>query len=73
MRALSEENRLGRRVGRPTLPGMARPAIFRSFKTSPEVIRLAAMMYVRGPLSLRNVEDLLHEHGTGSGISTNFL
>jgi len=34
---------------------------FRYFKTSPEVIRLAVMMYVRYPLSLRNVEDLLHE------------
>ena len=32
-------------------------------KTSPEVIRLAVMMYVRFPLSLRNVEDLLHERG----------
>ena len=32
---------------------------FRYFKTSPEVIRLAVMMYVRFPLSLRNVEDLL--------------
>jgi transposase-like protein len=45
---------------------------FRYFKTSPEIIRLAVMMYVRFPLSLRNVEDLLqergidicHEHGT---------
>jgi len=36
---------------------------FRYFKTSPEVIRLAVMMYVRFPLSLRNVEDLLHERG----------
>lgn len=34
---------------------------FRYFKTSPEVIRLAVMMYIRFPLSLRNVEDLLHE------------
>ena len=33
------------------------------FKASPEVIRLAVMMYVRFPLSLRNVEDLLHERG----------
>ena len=32
-------------------------------KTSPEVTRLAVMMYVRFPLSLRNVEDLLHERG----------
>jgi hypothetical protein len=37
--------------------------MFRSFKTSPEIIRLALMMYVRYPLSLRNVEDLLHECG----------
>lgn len=36
---------------------------FRYFKTSREIIRLAVMMYVRFPLSLRNVEDLLHERG----------
>ena len=36
---------------------------FRYFKTSPEIIRLAVMLYVRYPLSLRNVEDLLHERG----------
>jgi len=36
---------------------------FRYFKTSPEVIRLAVMMYVHFPLSLRQVEDLLHERG----------
>ena len=32
---------------------------FRYFNSSPEVIRLVVMMYVRYPLSLRNVEDLL--------------
>ena len=36
---------------------------FRYFKTSPEIIRLAVMLYVRFPLSFRNVEDLLHERG----------
>ena len=36
---------------------------FRYFNTSPEVIRLVVMMYVRYPLSLRNVEDLLAERG----------
>ena len=36
---------------------------FRWFDSSPEVIRLAVMMYVRYPLSLRNVEDLLFERG----------
>ena len=42
---------------------MSNARIFRYFKTSPEIIRLAVMMYVRYPLSLRNVEDLLHEPG----------
>src|SRR5947199_999581 len=36
---------------------------FRWFDSSPEVIRLVVMMYVRFPLSLRNVEDLLFERG----------
>ncbi len=36
---------------------------FRYFKTSPEIIRLAVMMYIRFQLSLRQVEDLLHERG----------
>ena len=36
---------------------------FKYFKTSPEIIRPAVMMHVRFPLSLRNVEDLLHERG----------
>jgi putative transposase len=36
---------------------------FRYFKTSPEIIRLAVMFYIRFPLSLRNEEDLLHERG----------
>ncbi len=46
---------------------MARPrkpaSPFRYFNSSPEIIRLAVMMYVRFPLSLRNVEDLLSERG----------
>ena len=40
-----------------------RPSPFRYFNSSPEIIRLAVMMYVRFPLSLRNVEDLLFERG----------
>jgi len=36
---------------------------FRYFHPSPEVIRLMVMLYVRLPLSLRNVEDLLFERG----------
>jgi len=40
---------------------MPNPVSFRYFKTSPEIIQLAVMLYVRFPLSLRNVEDLVHE------------
>ena len=36
---------------------------FRYFNSSPEIIRLAVLMYVKYPLSLRNVEDLLAERG----------
>ena len=36
---------------------------FKYFNSSPEIIRLGVMMYVRYPLSLRNVEDLLAERG----------
>lgn len=39
------------------------PDPFRWFDSSPEVIQLVVMMYVKYPLSLRNVEDLLHERG----------
>ncbi len=39
------------------------PNPFRYFDSSPEVIRQVVMMYVRYPLSLRNVEDLLFERG----------
>lgn len=36
---------------------------FRYFHSPPEVIRAVVMLYVRYPLSLRNVEDLLFERG----------
>ena len=42
---------------------MTQRSPFRYFKTSPEIIRLAVMMYFGFPLSLRKVEDLLHERG----------
>jgi len=42
---------------------MTQPSPFKYFKTSAEIIRLAVMMYVRFPLSLRSFEDLLHERG----------
>jgi putative transposase len=42
---------------------MTKSSPFKYFKTSPEILRLAVMLYVRFPLSPRNVEDLLHERG----------
>ncbi len=42
---------------------MSKSDPFRYFKSSDEIFRLAVMLYVRFPLSLRNVEDLLHERG----------
>ena len=46
------------------MPRKRKPASpFRYFNSSPQVIRLVVMMYVKYPLSLRNVEDLLFERG----------
>ena len=42
---------------------MTNKVSFSYFKISLEIIQLAVMLYVRFPLSLRNVEDLLHERG----------
>ena len=39
------------------------PSPFRRFNPLPELIRQVVMLYVRFPLSLRNVEDLLFERG----------
>ncbi len=36
---------------------------FRYFNSSPEVIRLAVMLYLNYPLSQRNVDNLTHERG----------
>lgn len=36
---------------------------FRYFNSSPEIIRLTVMLYIRYPLSLRQIEDLLFERG----------
>jgi putative transposase len=51
------------------MPRPRKPASpFKYFNSSPEVIRLVVLMYVRFPLSLRNVEDLLFERGIDVGI-----
>ncbi len=53
------------------MPRPRKPASpFRYFNSSPEVIRLVVMMYVRFPLSLRNVEDLLFERGIDLSYET---
>ena len=50
---------------------MTKPAnSFRYFNSSPEVIRVVVMMYVKYPLSLRNVEDLLYERGIDISYET---
>ena len=49
---------------------MSNPVSFRYFKTSPEIIQLAVMLYVRFPLSLINVEDFLHGRGVDFGVET---
>ena len=49
---------------------MTKRSPFRYFKSSPEIIRLAVMMSVRCPLSLRNVEDLLNERGIDISYET---
>lgn len=61
--AVSDKLGLPEWHGPPYLSGMTQRSPFRYFKTSPEIIRLAVILYVRFPLSLRNVEDLLHERG----------
>ena len=46
------------------MPSARKPKTpFYRFNSSPEIIRLVVMMDVKFPLSLRNVEDLLHERG----------
>ena len=42
---------------------MSKQNPFKYYKTSPEIIKLAVMYYIRYPLSLRQVEDILHERG----------
>ena len=49
---------------------MTKLNLFCYFKTRPEIIRLAVMLYVRFPLLLRNVEDLLHKRGIGISAET---
>ena len=54
--------RLLDRPGATPIPGQP-PSPFKGLNSSPVVIRPVVLMYVRFPLTLRNVEDLLFEHG----------
>jgi hypothetical protein len=58
----------GRAPATVPLKTQHRPA--RYFKSSPEVTRLAAMSFVRFPLSLRKVEDLPHARGIEASHET---
>ncbi len=42
---------------------MTKRCPLRAFKTGPEISRVAVMLYICFPPSLRNVEDLPHERG----------
>ena len=46
---------------------------FRYFNSSPEIIRLTVMMYIRYPLSLRQVEDILFERTGAFGRQSSVL
>jgi putative transposase len=66
--ALSEQMRLievSRLLGwAGPMPRRTKPVgPVRNFKASSEVIRMTVLLYVRFPLSLPNVEDLLFERG----------
>jgi transposase-like protein len=56
-------------AGRAVFPAFqhAHPHPCRCFRTSQEIIRPAVMLQVRFPVSIRNVEDLLHEPGFEAG------
>ena len=58
---MSKQIGLSRARASPSLQRWRNP--FRYFNSSPEIIRFTVMMYVRYPLSLRQVEDLLSERG----------
>jgi hypothetical protein len=58
---LLEKIRLGRSRGPDQYVGVPNRSPFRSFQKSIEIVRLTVMPHVRFPLSLRTVEDLLHE------------
>jgi putative transposase len=53
------------------MPRPRKPASpVRNFNSSPELIRMVVLMYVRFPLSLRNVEDLLFKRGIDICLET---
>lgn len=59
-----KEARVGRLHASPACTRQSVPVL----KTSPELIRLAVLLYARFPLSLRNVEDMLAERAWTSAI-----
>jgi len=49
-------------------PAMRNP--FRYFNSSPDVVHLAVMVYIRYPLSLGQIEDIMFERGIDIGHKT---
>ncbi len=62
-KSTARQTRLASETWMPRLRKPASPFLY--FNSLPEVIRLMVIIYVRFPLSLRNVEDLLFERGIG--------
>ena len=65
---IAKVNRL--EPGRTASSPLVMPTPCRSFTSSPEVIRLAVMLSVRDPFSLRQGEDRLCERGIDIGHET---
>lgn len=59
--SLSSGVELRQKLFSDILAFMSKKDPFEYFKTSPDIIKLAVMYYVRFPLSIRQIEDILHE------------
>ncbi len=49
---------------------MTKPSPFKYFKTNLQIFRPPEMLHVQFPLSLRNIEDLLHERAVDVSLET---
>ena len=63
MVCLALSDKLDGQAANPQIWLMTAHNVFEYFKTSPKIIRLALMYYVRAPLRFRQVKDILLERG----------